>query len=86
VGTLAPVEVTRARAELASDNGALITAQTTVLQQETILKNALSRNGVASPELANAHIVPTDRIRIPDVEPAERSRSWWGAPWRSVPK
>jgi len=71
VGTLAPVEVTRARAELASDNGALITAQTTVLQQETILKNALSRNGVASPELANAHIVPTDRIRIPDVEPAE---------------
>ena len=71
VGTLAPVEVTRARAELASDNGALITAQTTVLKQETILKNALSRNGVASPELANAHIVPTDRIRIPDVEPAE---------------
>jgi outer membrane protein len=71
VGTLAPVEVTRARAELASDNGALITAQTIVLQQEAILKTALSRNGVASPELASAHIVPTDRIRIPDVEPAE---------------
>jgi|SRR5579863_128720 len=71
VGTLAPVEVTRARAELASDNGALITAQTTVLQQEAILKTALSRNGVASPELASAHIVPIDRIRIPDVEPAE---------------
>ncbi len=71
VGTLAPVEVTRARAELAADNGALITAQTTVLQQETILKTALSRNGVASPELANSHIVPTDRIRIPDTEPVE---------------
>ena len=71
VGTLAPVEVTRARAELAADNGALITAQTTVLQQETILKTALSRNGVGSPELASAHVVPTDRIRIPDVEPVE---------------
>jgi outer membrane protein len=71
VGTLAPVEVTRARAELAADNGALITAQTTVLQQEIVLKNALSRNGVAAPELVNAHVVPTDRIRIPDVEPVE---------------
>jgi outer membrane protein len=71
VGTLAPVEVTRARAELAADNGTLITAQTNVLQQETVLKTALSRNGVASPELANAHILPTDRIRIPDVEPVE---------------
>jgi outer membrane protein len=71
VGTLAPVEVTRARAELAADNGALITAQTTVLQQEIVLKNALSRNGVASPELASAHVVPTDQIRIPEVEPVE---------------
>lgn len=71
VGTLAPVEVTRARAELAADNGAVITAQTLVLQQETILKTALSRNGVAAPELADAHVIPTDRIRVPDVEPVE---------------
>jgi outer membrane protein len=71
VGTLAPVEVTRARAELAADTGAVITAQTTVLQQEIVLKNALSRNGAASPELVNAHIVPTDRVRIPDVEPVQ---------------
>ena len=71
VGTLAPVEVTRARAELAADTGAVITAQTLVLQQEIVLKNALSRNGVASPELVTAHIVPTDRVRIPDVEPVQ---------------
>jgi outer membrane protein len=71
VGTLAPVEVTRARAELAADTGAVITAQTTVLQQEIVLKNALSRNGVASPELVAAHVVPTDRVRIPDVEPVQ---------------
>jgi outer membrane protein len=71
VGTLAPVEVTRARAELAADNGAVIAGQTTVLQQEIVLKNALSRNGVASPELVAAHVVPTDRVRIPDVEPVQ---------------
>ena len=70
VGTLAPVEVTRARAELASDRGNLITAQTFVLQQETVLKTALSRTGVSTPELEAAHIIPTDRIQIPASEPA----------------
>jgi outer membrane protein len=71
IGTLAPVEVTRALAEVKADQHTLITAQTNVLQQEVILKNALSRNGVASPTLADAHVVPTDRIRIPDTEPVE---------------
>ncbi|MBV9398180.1 MAG: TolC family protein [Bryobacterales bacterium] len=69
IGTLAPVEVTRAEAEVATDQQNLLTAQTTVRQQEVILKNAISRNGVASLEIAEAHIIPTDRIRIPDVEP-----------------
>lgn len=69
VGTLAPVEVTRARAELASDQGNLITAQTVVLQQETVLKTVLSRTGASSPELASAHIIPTDRMVIPPTEP-----------------
>jgi outer membrane protein TolC len=69
IGTLAPVEVTRALAEVKTDQQTLITAQTNVLQQETILKNALSRNGVASPTIADARVVPTDKIRVPDKEP-----------------
>jgi outer membrane protein TolC len=68
VGTLAPIEVTRAEAQIAADQQALVVAQTGVLQQETILKNALSRSGVMSPAWANAHIIPTDRIEVPDVE------------------
>jgi outer membrane protein TolC len=68
VGTLAPIEVTRAEAQIAADQQALTVAQTNVLQQETILKNAISKNGVLSPALANAHIIPTDRIQVPDVE------------------
>jgi outer membrane protein len=68
VGTLAPIEVTRAEAQIAADQQALTVAQTNVLQQETILKNALSRNGVQNPVLANAHVIPTDRIQVPDVE------------------
>jgi outer membrane protein len=69
VGMMAPIEVVRAEAQLATDQQNLTLAETQLLQQETILKNALSRNGVASPSVADAHIVPTDRIRVPDIEP-----------------
>jgi outer membrane protein TolC len=47
----------------------LTISETQVLQQETILKNALSRTGVASPAVADARIIPTDPIRMPSVEP-----------------
>jgi outer membrane protein len=69
VGTLAQIEVVRAEAEIASAEQALLVAQTRALQQETILKTALSRTGVASPTIASAHIITTDRIQIPAVEP-----------------
>jgi outer membrane protein len=68
VGTLAPISIISAEAELATAEQALTIAQTQVLQQETILKNALSRNGVASPSIAEARIVPTDQIRVPQTE------------------
>ena len=42
-----------------------MTAQTNLLQQETILKNYLSRNGVADAGLTNLHIVPLDKFEIP---------------------
>ncbi len=71
IGTLAPIEIVRAEAEVASNQQNLTVAETNVLQQETIIKNALSRNGVASPTIAEARIVPTDSIHIPDVEPIE---------------
>jgi outer membrane protein TolC len=71
VGTLAPIEIARAEAQLASDQQALLTAQSTVLQLETVLKSALSRDGLASPVVSEARIVATDPIRIPEVEPVE---------------
>jgi outer membrane protein TolC len=68
IGTLAPIEVVRAEAEVASRQQDLTVSETRVLQQETILKNALSRTGVASPAVADAHIVATDPLRVPEVE------------------
>jgi outer membrane protein TolC len=68
IGTLAPIEIVRAEAEVASAQQALTQAESQLLQQETLLKNALSRTGVASPSVADASIVPTDQIRVPEVE------------------
>ncbi|MEO8369156.1 MAG: TolC family protein [Candidatus Solibacter sp.] len=69
VGTLAQIEVVRAEAEIASREQTLVVSQTRALQQETILKTALSRTGVSSPAIQSAHIITTDRIQVPDVEP-----------------
>lgn len=71
IGTLAPIEVVRAEAQVALSQQDLTISETRLLQQETLLKNALSRTGVASPLLAEARIVPTDQIRVPAVEPVQ---------------
>ena len=70
IGTLAEIEVTRAQSQLYSARQDLLVAQTNLMQQETILKNALSRSGVASSDLAEVHIVPLDVIAIPDKDDA----------------
>src|SRR5262249_3200338 len=54
VGTLAPIEVTRAEAQIATAQQQLTLAQMQVLQQETIIKNALSRTGTAPPAIQSA--------------------------------
>lgn len=72
IGTLAPIEVTRAEAQVYTAQQDLLVAQTNILQQETVLKNALSRNGVENPLLANVHVIPLDQFNIPpkdDVKP-----------------
>jgi len=68
IGTLAPIEVVRAEAQLATAQQALVAAQSLVLQLEAVLKSALSRNGLATPEILGAHVIPTDPIRIPETE------------------
>ncbi|MCX6611140.1 MAG: TolC family protein [Acidobacteria bacterium] len=68
IGTLAPIEIVRAEAEVARTQQDLTVSQTQLLQQEAIIKNALSRNGIASPAVADARIIPTDQIRVPATE------------------
>jgi len=71
IGTLAPIEIIRAEAEVARSQQELTISETNLLQQETVLKNALSRTGVANPALADSRIIATDKIRIPENEPVQ---------------
>lgn len=65
-GVLAEIEVTRAESQLYTTKQDLVISRTNLLQQETILKNALSRAGVATTDLAGVRIVPMDQIVVPE--------------------
>jgi outer membrane protein TolC len=67
-GTLAPVEMTRANAQVFSTRQDLINAGGVLEEQQAILKNLLTRSGNADPEVQAATIIPTDLLNIPEKE------------------
>jgi outer membrane protein len=64
IGTMAPLDVTRAESELATDRQNLIVAKTTQLQDELTLKNYISKDPMAN-NLINVEIDPTDKPETP---------------------
>ena len=69
IGTMAPLDVTRAESELATNRQNLIVAQTLQLQDQQALKNAISKNPLA-PNFVNVEVVPTDLPARPEaIEP-----------------
>jgi outer membrane protein len=67
-GEQAPIEVTRAQAQVASNQQGLISAEGLVQQQELIVKTALTRGGLANPAIRAARIIPTDTVTVPESE------------------
>lgn len=65
IGTLAPIEIVKAESELANTQQQLTVSETRLLQQETIIKSYLSRNGLASPSVIEARIIATDSLPTP---------------------
>jgi outer membrane protein len=65
-GTMAPLDVTRAQSELATDRQNLIVARTVQLQDEQILKNAITKDPLA-PNVVNVEIITTDQPTQPAV-------------------
>jgi outer membrane protein len=64
IGTMAPLDVTRAESELSTDRQNLIVAQTTKLQDELVLKNFITKDPLAS-DLIRVEIIPTDKPDSP---------------------
>src|SRR5712671_5642946 len=65
IGTMAPLDVTRSESELATDRQNLVVAQTVELQDQQVLKNAISKNPLA-PNFVNVEIIPTDLPSRPE--------------------
>jgi outer membrane protein len=65
-GYVARSDLYRSEAQLSTRKQELAIAQATVRQQENILKNTISRNGLADPLIASADVVLLDRIRVPE--------------------
>jgi len=68
IGSLAPIEVVRAQSTVSSDQQTLIQAQNNLQLQQLLMKNALSRT-LVDPVLADAEVIPTSTIVLPEQEP-----------------
>ena len=63
-GTLAPVELKRAQAQVAAARQDLVNSDGFVRQQELILKSVLVRDIPSDAEVNDARIVPTDPLNV----------------------
>ncbi|MGH9467812.1 MAG: TolC family protein, partial [Terriglobales bacterium] len=70
IGTLAPLQVTQAKANLATQQETLIADQTNLEYNGLLLKNAITKN-LANPVLASADVVTTNTITIPAQQPIQ---------------
>jgi outer membrane protein len=64
VGTMAPIEIVRAKSDLAARKQDLIIAQSSLQLQQLLIKNAIARN-VTNDLLENAEVEPIDIMQIP---------------------
>lgn len=69
VGTVPPIQVVSAQSTVATGQQNLIVAQNNLQLQQLLMKNALSRS-IEDPVLAEADVVPTSTMQLPQEEPA----------------
>jgi outer membrane protein TolC len=68
VGTAPPIQVVSAQSTVATDQQNLIVAQNNLQLQQLLMKNAVSRS-IEDPVLAEADMIPTSVMQIPQQEP-----------------
>jgi outer membrane protein len=67
-GTLAPIELVRAQAQMAASRQDLANSQGFELQQELLMKTVLTKRGTSDPLIREARIVTTTPIDVPATE------------------
>lgn len=68
IGTLAPLDVVRAKSSVASAQQDLIVSKTNLQLQELFVKNALTRTLPNNDVVMQMEIIPTDTVQIPEQE------------------
>jgi outer membrane protein TolC len=68
LGAIAPIDIIQAEAEMKSSQQDVTTAQSQVLNQETILKAYITRSGLDNLAIVEAHVIPTDHFEMPAQE------------------
>jgi outer membrane protein len=68
VGTVPPIQVVSAQSIVATGQQNLIVAQNNLQLQQLLMKNALSRS-IEDPVLAEADVIPTSTVQVPEREP-----------------
>jgi outer membrane protein TolC len=68
VGTVPPIQVVSAQSTVATGQQNLIVAQNNLQLQQLLIKNALSRS-IEDPVLAEADVIPTSIMQVPQQEP-----------------
>ena len=71
IGTLAPLDVVNANAQVASDQQALTTSKTKLEYQQLIIKQAIARN-LDDPIFAAAPVIPSDRVSLMETPEEEK--------------
>jgi outer membrane protein len=70
IGTLAPIEIVRAQSAVSAGEQDLIISQTNLQLQQSLMKNAITRQLPASSPLVTAPVIPTDTMQVPSSEPS----------------
>ncbi|HTW59586.1 MAG TPA: TolC family protein [Terriglobales bacterium] len=68
VGTAPPIQVVSAQSVVATDQQNLIVAQNNLQLEQLLMKNAVSRS-IEDPVLAEADVIPTSTMQLPEQEP-----------------
>ena len=69
VGTVPPIQVVSSQSTVATDQQNLIVAQNNLQLEQLLMKNAVSRS-IEDPVLAEADVIPTSAMQIPQEEAA----------------